>query len=373
MTGKQRLLAVMAESRPDDFPVVIPYLGIFQRDHWDELTDLPWWELSDGNVEKTIELKRSIACKLGIDWVCATLCPTREWRESHRVEVRGERVFLVDTASGEDRELTRPRVGGAQTVKTKSSVQTEEDIERNVTIETAESLAETGQADGLSAAAEAFGDGHFVFAAVAAPFWGLHSLFGFYEMMTNLVERPALVEKALEGLTERNLEYIKAYAQAGLDGVWLEDCYSSADLISLDHFRRFAAPYVKRQIGLMNELGLKSVYYFCGDVSDRLDDLIEMDPTCISLEESKKGFEIDVAEVDRRVDGRACIFGNLDAITLLPNASNAELRGEIERQIEIGRRHGRFVSSLGSPVTPETTTARVREFVELARESSGAC
>ena len=62
MTGKQRLLAVMAESRPDDFPVVIPYLGIFQRDHWDELTDLPWWELSDGNVEKTIELSRLQRC-----------------------------------------------------------------------------------------------------------------------------------------------------------------------------------------------------------------------------------------------------------------------------------------------------------------------
>jgi uroporphyrinogen-III decarboxylase len=71
--------------------------------------------------------------------------------------------------------------------------------------------------------------------------------------------------------------------------------------------------------------------------------------------------------VDEIVRGRACIFGNLDAINLLPRASKEELEAELKRQIDVGRKYGRFVISLGSPVTPETSVRRVREYVEIAR------
>jgi uroporphyrinogen-III decarboxylase len=45
-----------------------------------------------------------------------------------------------------------------------------------------------------------------------------------------------------------------------------------------------------------------------------------------------------------------------------------ELRREVQRQLDIGRRHGKFVMSLGSPVTPKTSVSRVREYVDLVRE-----
>ena len=86
---------------------------------------------------------------------------------------------------------------------------------------------------------------------------------------------------------------------------------------------------------------------------------------CISLEESKKRFEIDLAWVNEVVEGRVCIFGNLDSIGVLQNGTREELRGEVRRQVEIGREYGRFVMSLGSPVTPRTSASRVREYVDL--------
>jgi uroporphyrinogen-III decarboxylase len=60
------------------------------------------------------------------------------------------------------------------------------------------------------------------------------------------------------------------------------------------------------------------------------------------------------------------LLGNLDAIHLLPEASEAELRREIERQIKAGRQNGgRFVMSIGSPVTPGTPPRRVRQYADL--------
>jgi len=266
-------------------------------------------------------------------------------------------------------EIFREPPGGSHyPVMTESRVNSIDDIERLVHIVPAENRIQNGSLDYASAVIKEFGDEYFIFASIGAPFWGVHSYFGFYEMMTNLIEKPILVECLLEKITTASLETLKSYAQIGIDGVWVEDCYSSADLVSLEHFRRFAAPYVKCQIDTINELGMKSIYYFCGDANDRLEDLVQMQPTCICLEESKKNFVIEIEEVDNIANGRVCLFGNVDAIGILQDGSRATIAKEIKRQTTIGHNSGRFVMSLGSPVTPSTPTAKVREFVDMARE-----
>jgi uroporphyrinogen-III decarboxylase len=78
---------------------------------------------------------------------------------------------------------------------------------------------------------------------------------------------------------------------------------------------------------------------------------------------------IDIEDVVERTRGRCTVFGNLDAISLLQDGTEAELRAEVARQIAAGRRNGsRFVMSLGSPVTPGTTAQRVRLYCDLTHE-----
>jgi len=353
-----------------EFPIVIPYLGIFLRDHWEELTKVPWWAVRAGDIETNLQVAKDMQEKLAIDWVPAGISHSREWREKHEIKVRGKQPLIVDKETGQERKIFKEPPGGALTPVTTSRIHSIEDIDRMEHIYPAEDKIKDGSLDYAVAVIREFGDEYFIFSSISAPFWGLQGYFGFYEMMTNLIERPEWVERLIEKITAASLETLKAYAQIGIDGVWVEDCYSSADLISLEHFRRFAAPYVKRQIELINEFGMKSIYYFCGDVSDRLEDLVKMNPTCISLEESKKNFAIEIDEVDNIIAGRSCLFGNVDAIGILQNGSRDVMATEIERQLEIGRRSGRFVMSLGSPVTPLTPTAKVSEFVELTREKS---
>lgn len=368
MTSKEKMFAVMDGVEVREFPVVIPYLGIFLRDHWEEVTEAPWWAVRTGDIETNLQVAKDLQEKLAIDWIPANGGYSREWREKHEVKVRGKQPFIIDKETGQERAIHREPPGGTQTPITTSRVHSMEDIDQMIDICPAMDRIKDGSLDYASAVIREFGDEYFIFSSIGAPFWGLHSYFGFYEMMTNLIERPEWVERLIEKITIASLETLKAYARIGIDGVWVEDCYSSADLISLAHFRRFAAPYVKRQIELINGLGMKSIYYFCGDVSDRLEDLVQMNPTCISLEESKKNFVIEINKVDKIVAGRACLFGNVDAIGILQNGSREVMVAEIKRQLEVGRRSGRFVMSLGSPVTPLTPMAKVREFVDLTRE-----
>jgi len=358
----------MTEGLSGSFPVVIPYVGIFLRDHWEQITTEPWWVAYSWDLPSLLRVQESLMEKLDLDWVEVGLCPSKRWREGHAVKEREGRLFLEDLLSGESEEIRRPPIGGEKaTWIHRTLVKSSEDVETYVPVEDHEVLIGNGSLDHVAALVERFGREKFIVAHVSAPLWASYHYLGFRGTLVSLFKAPRLVDYLLERLTLNALERLRAYAQAGVDGVWIEDCLCSANEISLGHFERFALPYAGRLVSEVRRLGMKSIYYLCGDPRDRLEKITELGPDAISLEESKKGFEIDIAWVDAIVRERACLFGNLDAIGLLPNAGRKELEREIKRQLEVGRRSGRFVMSLGSPVTPGTTVGRVREYVEMTR------
>ena len=181
-------------------------------------------------------------------------------------------------------------------------------------------------------------------------------------MMEAVALRPDLVERACERFLLRALHSVRISAAVGARGIWLEDCLT--DMISPTAFESLHVPCVRRLVEEIRALGMQSIYYYCGDPRDRWDLLFAVGADALSLEEGKKGFTVDIEEVVDRAAGRCAIFGNVDAIGILENATDAELERELRRQ----RAPGRFVMSLGSPVTPGTPVERVRRYCELTRD-----
>jgi len=373
MNSRDKMSAAITSGLESDFPAVIPYIGIFLRDHWEQITDEPWW-LAERHTEldfvTKLKVEEDLQIKLDLDWIQCWLCPSREWRENHYVEVAGDKIFLVDAKEGKKTEITKQPPGGVHLPRGEELVKSIDDIDDHVQVVDAKTLIEEGRLDYIKMVVEKFGSDKYICGGIPSPFWSSGSLFGFTKTYTNLFRKPELVEALCRRLTERNKEVLKAYSETGVDVIWFEECLASANEISLSQYERFCLPYNVELFSEIGRLGMKSVYYPCGNVRDRLELMIEAGPDCISLEESKKGFEIDLAWVNEVVAGRACIFGNLDSIGVLQNGTREELRREVRRQVDIGREHGRFVMSLGSPVTPKTHASRVREYVDLVREES---
>lgn len=144
-----------------------------------------------------------------------------------------------------------------------------------------------------------------------------------------------------------------------------------SDMISPAQCRDFSLKYVRPLVEAIREAGLWSVHYYCGRPDDRWEHLLDTGADALALEEGKKGFEVDMPRVAELVDGRMTLLGNIDAIAVMEHGSSQSLRAEIERQCEAGRRNrGRFVVSIGSPVTPGTPIARVREYCDIVHEIS---
>ena len=182
-----------------------------------------------------------------------------------------------------------------------------------------------------------------------------------------VADKPDLVAYACERFLQQWLPGIREAAERGVRVIWIEETLT--DMIGPDAFRRINLPLLRRIVDEIRACGMLSIYYYCGDPTGKWDALLDAGADALSLEESKKGFDIDIDDVVSIVDGRCAVLGNLDAIGILQNGSRDELEAEIRRQIRAGRRNGnRFTMSTGSPVTPETPVERVRRYCDMARD-----
>ena len=201
----------------------------------------------------------------------------------------------------------------------------------------------------------------------AITLWQCYNLWGFENMMIMVATKPELVEYACSRFLELSLRAVREAAALGSKAVFIEECLT--DMVSPADFKSLNLPFLRRLVDEIRLLGKKSIYYYCGNPSGKWKLLIDAGTDALALEEGKKGFANNIEEIVQIVNGRCTVLGNLDAIGILQNGSNEELRAEIHRQIKAGRNNtSRFIMSIGSPVTPETPVERVRLYCDLVHE-----
>ena len=378
MTGRERIEAAFTPEGTPEIGAVICYSGIYHRDHWNDLTAEPWWALHSGDPEMHLAVHRDLIRNTGQDWYRLPLGPSRRDRENVIIAERADGVWRLDRATGEERRLERPRVSGwhgrgLHSPRPEHPVRTRADVDRIKPIPTPEALDAPftdGRAELAGALLETDMRDLFPLGGTASPLWGCYGMWSFDEMMCKFMDDPEIIRYTCERRVRRLAPAIEQQARLGCRGIWIEECMT--DMISPAAFRELNLPYLQQIVEAIRAAGMFSIYYYCGDPADRLELILESGADAISLEESKKGWEVDLAEVADFVGGRAVLLGNLDAINLLESGPEEQLRREIERQIAAGRGNGsRFIMSIGSPVTPGTSVERVRRYCELVRELGG--
>lgn len=374
MTGKEKIEAAFSPAGTPQIPVMICYEDIYIRDHWAQLTSQPWWSKHTPDIVARARLLEEIAGNIGQDVFRVSSFYSRQEREALALETRSGQVYCVNRRTGAETLLAPPQVGGWKAENKSESIQAErlpetlDDVDRLIPpAEPFDSERFLAEGCGDLAARDTLGREKAALAHVTSPFWHCYYLWGFEGLMTMVADRPDLVEHACRRWLEQAFNNIRGAAALGAQLIWIEECLT--DMISPEAFAELVTPSIRELTGEIKLLGLRSIYYFCGNPADKWESLLASGADALALEESKKGFSIDIAEVARRVAGRMVLLGNLDAIGVLQNGTLQELRAEIGRQLAAGRRnHSRFIMSLGSPVTPETPVERVRLYCDLAHE-----
>ncbi len=377
MTGREKILAALSDDGTPEIPVVICYEGILIQDHWNQLTACPWWYQESPDLDHQIAWRRDFFDKVPQDWFYMPLCVSRAQRKSLSIRESDGVVALVDRQTGHERVLEPPVVGGKMIPRDTASLTgnsidvSTEDIDRGVPtkILDVQAMRKEGRFDLSDRILAGLGADRFPMTSVHSPLWDASGLWGFEALMTLVATQPELVQHACERFLQRSIQQVQCASARGVLGIWIEECFT--DMIGPKSYRTLCLPYLRRLIEAIRDIGLYSVFYFCGDPKNLWELLLDAKADALSLEEGKKGFEIDIEDVVSRVQGRCTLLGNLDAFHVLEQGTDSELHDEIRRQIAAGRANGnRFITSLGSPVTPNTSMESLARYLTLVRESA---
>ena len=376
MTGRQKMQAAFSGEGANEIPAVICYEDIYIRDHWKQLTSCPWWYQYETDIDRQVMWYDEVVPNIGQDWFSVPRFATREERANIAILEKADGIYRFDKKMRRESKLYEPQISGSHLKPAGyPEINTPDDLDKlvpPVSQADASDIIGDVRRNGCGDLAERLTDGvckdKCPCGYIPSPLWSCANIWGNYEeFFVKIIEKPELVTYACERYAGIYCNQLYAAAALGAEVIWIEECFT--DMISPEAYKKYSLPYVRQLAETVRCAGMKSIYYFCGNISGKLDLILSAGADAVSFEESKKNFRIDIGELAEYIRGRCVLFGNLDATSFLQDCSEEQLKREIARQIKAGRvNKSRFVMSMGSPVTPGTPAEKVRLYCDLAHD-----
>lgn len=139
-------------------------------------------------------------------------------------------------------------------------------------------------------------------------------------------------------------------------------------LISLRMFHEFVAPYLKEMIDLIHGLGARVLYHSCGAIRPFIPTLIDLGVDVLDPIQPA-GPEMSPERLKAEFGDRLCFHGGIDMQNVLPSASAARTRAEVQRYCDILGCNGGYIlgpAHLFQPdVPPENILAVYEDELEI--------
>lgn len=373
MNGKERFLAAV---RGDGAELCagIAYPEIPLRDHSEADFGQPWWRLDEADAAVFNPVVRQYLDRIGCDWWSVLWTAPRAQRERQRYIREETQDYLVDLNTGARRPLAHPARDGADASPVAAVGPDASDAECLATVEVvpAETQVARGQWDFAAATVRDVGRERFIYSYTNTPYL-LSGVRGFSSLLLDIALRPEFVHAMCARLLDQQRENLRAMALSGLHGVWLQDYYGGAELISREHYREFVVAYAQPLVAAAQQLGLRVIHYFLGDPRGRVDLIATVGADVLLFEEGRKGYGASLAALALDLPaGRPALMGNLAAEGALAGGDDLALAQEVRGQVEFGRQRGRFLFGTGSPPTPGTPLDRLALALATARRQWAA-
>jgi len=177
---------------------------------------------------------------------------------------------------------------------------------------------------------------------------------------------PRFVDELLDGLTEIILRNIEHIAQYDVDAVFISDDYGLQDrpMMSLDIWRRFIKPRLKRIFERIKHYGKVSVLHSCGDVSSFVADLIEIGLDVLHPIQPEA---MDIFRLKREFGKHICFYGGISTQSTLRRATPDEVKREVRRVAGVMAEGGGYILAPSITLQHDIPLRNILAFIEAAQ------
>lgn len=395
MTSKERMFKALLGKKTDVLPAAPCYLSLFLADfvraYYIEQYSLcmhgrlrcPLDHAQDTLFRAQALYKAYSVFKTPPDWIEVGMGASKAWAERTEIVLSGGILCYEDKLSGAcvpmhaiplprgDVPLSEIKPVAYDAWDLSAQISSHADVDAQMPIMGTEELLERGDFDLPRQVAADYGDRFFISTILDTSFSDAYDFLGFMGLMVFQRCNPDLLQYLLQRRLMQSKEVMGAWAAAGIHGVYVEEVFTGADIISPRSYDKFVFAYNQPYFKHMRALSLLPIHYVCGDVIPRLKCMVEYDIAAVAVEESKKNFKIEIAEVIELVAGSAAVFGNIDAVRFGIHAAPEKMSAEVERQARIGAQARGFIVGTGSPFPLDTNPCLIDTLVAAAHLPRG--
>jgi uroporphyrinogen decarboxylase len=208
------------------------------------------------------------------------------------------------------------------------------------------------------------GQEQLILANCRGPFTLAGQIFGVEQLCRAVYKNPEIVRRLLEFTTKLLLGFFTPMLADGyVDGVIIADPTASGDLISREHFKALALPYLRHVVREVKLLGGFCMVHICGNISDRLELMAETGLDCLSLDS-----KVNIAGARVKIGSRICLAGNVDPVNVLQFGTTGEIQTAVADCLNQGATAGRFMLLPGCDLGAKVPEENIRAFVSAGRQ-----
>jgi len=204
-----------------------------------------------------------------------------------------------------------------------------------------------------------------VFAGIIGPFSLAARLLDVSEIMMDCYDDPDMVHLVLEKVTQFLIEYVKAYKEAGANGVVMAE--PVAGLLSPSLEEEFSAPYVKRIVDAVQDDSFLLIYHNCGDnILSMVDSFLSFGAAAYHF-----GNAINMKDMMERLPSNVVAMGNVDPAGVLRMGTPETVRTATLAVMDECCGYPNFVISSGCDIPPMTPWDNIYAFFKTVDEFYG--
>ena len=200
-----------------------------------------------------------------------------------------------------------------------------------------------------------------VFAGCIGPFSLAGRLLGVSEAMISCYDEPEMVHLVLKKATEFLINYLQAYKDLGIDGVFMAE--PLAGILSPNLCDEFSSNYVKEIVSALDDDSFLVAYHNCGNNTLKMVDTI-LSTGCRLYH---FGNAISIEQMLKLMPKDVMVMGNIDPVSL-KDASKEDVIAATNALLEAVGDVDNFVISSGCDIPPLARWENIDAFMKTAQE-----
>ncbi|MBD3184850.1 hypothetical protein GF312_21385 [Candidatus Poribacteria bacterium] len=196
----------------------------------------------------------------------------------------------------------------------------------------------------------------------------LWTIRGMKDLLEDFLLEPERVMRLTNAVRDFHLKVIRGYGEAGADAVYTSDDMGTQEALffSPSVFRKFLKPAYAALIEEAHSYGMKFWLHTCGNVTEIMDDLIEIG---LDIIHPIQPFAMDAKATAKAFGDRISFMPGIDVQHLLPHCSEKEVVEGTKELIDTFRRpEGGMIFSLSNAIHTDVSLENVKAFMKTAYE-----